>query len=180
MWTDRELEFCDALSVVGGTGTAIVGSSTVYDLGQTTNHIAEGEPLYWVVHITTQIITGGTAGTIAFSLVSDANETTLNDSPTTHMTTVAVLTDDKVALDASSASNAVYNQFAAGITGPNVGTGGVWSPPAVIVQALPHGAYQRYLGVKRTIVTATLAGAISSFITRDPKGWFANRSYASS
>jgi hypothetical protein len=42
------------------------------------------------------------------------------------------------------------------------------------VWALPHGNYERYLGIEYTVGTENFtSGAISAFLTRDPQAWAA-------
>jgi hypothetical protein len=147
MILDDLLEFADATSVAASAGTALIGD--VIDLGGTTNYIGQGEPLYLVIQTTTEIITGGSAGTIQFFLVSDASAglgSATVANCTTHLTSNSYTTDD------DAANSAELN------------AGGV-----IICAALPHGAYERYLGILCTTgTTTTTAGAINAFLTKEP------------
>lgn len=154
MWVDGLLEFCDATSVAAAAGTALVGD--VVDLGSVVRDIGAGEQAWLVISVDTEIITGGTAGTIQFQLASDAQAAIATDgSATIHYTSQAFVTDD------AAANSAELN------------AGGY---PVVV--ALPaHGpAYERYLGILVvTATTTTTAGKINAFITTDPKHY---RAYA--
>ncbi len=154
MWLDERTEFADDVDVSAAAGTALVGdvidSSVVRDLGN-------GQPVYLVIRTGgTEIITGGSAGTLLFQLASDAAAAIATDgSATVHLQTDALVTDD-------SAANAA--QFNAGGT--------------IFFGALPlEGVpYERYLGILAvTATTTTTAGTINAFLTLDPGGW---KSYA--
>jgi len=42
----------------------------------------------------------------------------------------------------------------------------------VLVQKLPRGTYERYLGIWCTVATAALtAGKVNAFLTCDPPSW---------
>lgn len=144
MIIDSLNEFADASSVAAAAGTTLVGN--VIDLGATPQDLGNGEPMYLIITVGTGIITGGVAGTIAFSLVSDAAAAiATNGTATTHIST---------------------GTFATGATAID-GT--------VFVGAMPTGAgkvYERYLGVLSTVgTTTTTAGTINAFLTRDPSAW---------
>lgn len=144
MILDERNEFCDATAVAGSAGTALLGD--VIDLGATTNYIGEGEPMYLVIQTDTEIITGGNAGTISFALASDAQAAIAVDaSATQHFATESIVTDGTDANGAKCKAGAV-----------------------IAAVALPHGAYERYLGVLCTIgTTAVTAGKINAFLTHD-------------
>lgn len=147
MILDERLEFADAGSVAAAAGTTLLGD--VIDLGTPNRDIGNGREMWWYISIDTSIITGGAAGTIQFSLVSDAQAAIATDgSATVHATTAAYVTDDD-ALNALDAGR------------------------APIMIALPVGTlYERYLGVLVTIGTTTVtAGAVSTGLTLDPVGW---------
>lgn len=147
MILDERLEFADATSVAAAAGTALIGD--VIDLGSAPRDIGMGREVFWYISVDTSVITGGAAGTIQFTLASDAQAAIATDgSATVHAVTAAFVTDDD-ALNALDAGRAIY------------------------CLALPSGAlYERYLGVLATIATTTVtAGAISSGLTLDPAGW---------
>ena len=152
MILDERNEFADAVSVAAGTGCAVIGD--VIDLGATSRNIGDGEPLYLVITTDTEVITGGAAGTIQFDLVSDSLATlgagVLADC-TTHFSTGSMVTDD-AALNDSRLN-------AAGV---------------IAAVALPHGTYERYLGILCTIGTTTVtAGKVNAFLTPDVAKWAA-------
>lgn len=153
MILDERNEFADATSVAAAAGTALIGD--VIDLGASARDIGNGEPLWLVLQTDTEIITGGTAGTIQFQLASDAQAAIAVDgSATIHGSSPEYVTDDAAANSA---------QLNAG--------GYLW------VVALPQGAvYERYLGILCVIGTTTVtAGKINAFLTTDVSAY---RAYA--
>lgn len=150
MILDERNEFADAVSVAGSAGTALIGD--VIDLGATSSDIGNGQPLYLVIQTDTEIITGGTAGTIKFQLASDSSASIATDgSASVHFDTGTFVTDD------AAANSAALN------------AGGV-----IAAVALPNGTYERYLGILATIGTTTVtAGKINAFLTSDVSKWVA-------
>lgn len=154
MILDSLLEFADDESVAAAAGTALIGD--VVDLGAAVTDIGNGESVYLVLKTgSTEIITGGVAGTIQFFLCSDSLATLgagVVASCTTHLTSSVLVTDDDAAN--SDALNA----------------GGT-----IIVAQLPQGTYERYLGILCTIGTTTVtAGTINAFLTKDASKWIAH------
>jgi len=159
MILDERLEFGDAL-VVTGTAGAKVAVGDVIDLGsylggtagatELAPDVALGEDLWFVITTDTEVITGGSAGTVAFSLNSNATAD-LASTPTEHFITDAIVTDDSAANDA------------------RLNAGGV-----ICAVKLPLGNYQRYLVLGETIGTTTItAGKINAFLTKDFSKWVA-------
>lgn len=148
MIMDERTEFADAVSVAAAAGTANIGD--VIDIGSVHRDIGNGQPVYLVITCDTSIITGGSAGTIQFLLVSDAISTPATDgSATVHIATKAFVTDDD-ALNALDAGAIIF-------------CGAIPQEGAV---------YERYLGVQAVIATTTVtAGKINAFLTLDPTGW---------
>jgi hypothetical protein len=145
MILDERTEFCDAVSVAAAAGTANVGdiidSSVVRDLGS-------GHPIYLVVNVDTEIITGGSAGTIQFRLVSDSTTTISTTTASVHAISPEYVTDGTDANDAELKAG----EFPWVITLPQEGE-----------------QYERYLGIQViTGTTTTTAGAINAFLTLDP------------
>lgn len=146
---DKRTEFADAVSVAGSAGTALIGSqidsAVVRDLGN-------GKTVFLVITVDTEIITGGSAGTIQFQLVSDASASIAVDgSATVHYASRLFVTDDAAANDAE------------------MNAGGV---PVCVALPLQGPAYERYLGILAVIATTTVtAGKINAFLTLDPYGW---------
>ena len=154
MWLDERTEFADDVDVSAAAGTALIGD--VIDM-TVARDLGNGQPVYLCIRTGgTEIITGGTAGTLQFQLASDAAAAIATDgSATVHLQTDALVTDD-------NAANAV--EFAAGGT--------------IFFGALPlEGVpYERYLGILAvTATTTTTAGTVNAFLTTDPNGW---KSYA--
>ena len=141
---DERTEFCDAVACnTGAAGTYNLGdlidSSVVRDLGN-------GQPVYLIITVDTEIITGGTAGTVAFQLVSDSTDTISTTTQTVHYTSKAFVTDDTALTELQAGEIAVCVAL-----------------PAEGV------AYERYLAVQQvTGTTAITAGAINAFLSLDP------------
>ena len=152
MILDERLEFADAGSVILAAGTAVLGD--VIDLTETGKDIGLGEDMWLIIQTTTEIITGGSAGTIQFFLVSDSLDTlgaATVASCTEHYRTAALVTDDAAANDAK------------------LNAGGV-----ITAIRLPSGVYERYLGILFTTASAdTTAGAVNAFLTKDYAKWTA-------
>lgn len=146
MILDERLEFADAASVAAAAGTTILGD--VVDLGSVTRDIGVGDGLFFTITVDTEVITGGTAGTIKFQLVSDAQAALATDgSATVHWSSGDIVTDDSAANSALLNAGALLAQVALPLAGP---------------------VYERYLGVLVTVgTTTTTAGAVSAFITPD-------------
>lgn len=146
MIMDDYLEFADAVSVAAAAGTALIGD--VIDLSSVQRDIGLGEPTYLVITTATEIITGGTAGTVKFQLVSDAQAAIATDgSATVHFDTGTMVTDDAAANDDRLNAGGVIACVALPLEGPE---------------------YERYLGILCvTATTTTTAGAINAFITKD-------------
>jgi hypothetical protein len=146
MILDERNEFADAVSVAAAAGTALIGD--VIDLGSIARDIGAPEHLFFTITVDTEIITGGSAGTIEFLLVSDAQAAIATDgSATVHWRSGTFVTDD-------AAANATLM---------NAG-----SILAQIALPLQGAVYERYLGVLCIIATTTVtAGAISAFLTPD-------------
>jgi hypothetical protein len=150
MILDERTEFADAASVAAAAGTALIGD--VIDLGAVQQDPGNGEPVWLVITVDTEIITGGSAGTINFKLASDAQAAIATDgSATVHFQTRDFVTDDAAANDAQ------------------MNAGGVI---ACVALPLEGAVYERYLGILATIATTTVtAGKINAFLTKDPSAW---------
>lgn len=149
MYIDSRLEFADAVSVAAAAGTANLTNQI--DLGTVSRDIANGEPMYLIVTVDTDIVTGGSAGTIAYQLVSDDTASiATNGSQSIHATSKAFVTGST----ASTANFTKAGQVA-------------WVLP------LPQGVvYERYLGVQYVIgTTTTTAGKVNAFLTHDRTVW---------
>jgi hypothetical protein len=147
MIMDERTEFADAVSVAAAAGTALIGD--VINLGSVARDIGQGEPVYLVITTDTEIITGGTAGTVKFQLVSDAQAAIATDgSATVHVDTGTFVTDD-------SAANS-----------PQLNAGGVIFAGPLPLQG---NVYEQYLGILAvTATTTTTAGKINAFLTLTP------------
>lgn len=150
MYIDSLLEFADAVSVAASAGTANIGD--VVDLGATVGDVGNGEPLYLVISVDTEVITGGSAGTLQFLLVSDSSSTIATDgTASVHYASRAFVTDGTDANDAKLKAG----QF-----------------PVIVALPAEGVTYERYLGVQAvTATTTTTAGKINAFLTRNPANW---------
>lgn len=146
---DERLEFCDNVDIAAAAGTALVGD--VIDLGAAGVDLGNGQPLYLVIRTgSTEIITGGSAGTVQFTLASDAQAAISTDGTATeHVLTELFVTDDAAVND----------------TELNVGEL-IYSAPIPLATG---GGYERYLGILCiTATTTTTAGTINAYLTFDP------------
>ena len=156
MYIDTNLEFSDAQAV---TSTAI--STNVYDTlsiaagagsvgingGTVTTDLGQAADLYLVVLTQTTCTDTSSDATLTVTLESDSTAN-LATSATVHFSTGALA-------------------FAAFAT---AGT-------RIATIKLPHGAYERYLGVRYTVASGPLtAGAFDAFLTTDGAGVY--RPYA--
>lgn len=150
MILDERTEFADAVSVAAIASTALIGD--VIDLGAVHRDIGNGQPVYLVITTDTEIITGGSAGTIGFALVSDdAAAIAIDGSATVHWASALFVTDDAAVNDARLNAGGVIACVALPLEGP---------------------VYERYLGILAIIATTTVtAGKINAFLTLDPTGW---------
>lgn len=149
MILDNTLEFADAVSVAAAAGTANIGD--IIDL-TTARDMGNGEPMYLVINVDTEIITGGSAGTIKFQLVSDSTTTIATDGTATlHYASRAFVTDDAAANDAALSAGAF---------------------PVIVALPMEGQAYERYLAVQAVIATTTVTeGKINAFLTHDVSAW---------
>lgn len=145
MILDERNEFADATALsTGAAGTYLIGDQIDTTLA---NNIGAIDGLHLVIQVTTGI-TAAAAGTVSFSLASDAQAAIATDgSATVHFTTRA---------------------FATSATAIAAGT-------VLATVALPRGfTYERYLGILQTTGTAAItAGAINAFLTTEPGNWVA-------
>lgn len=146
MILDDKLEFCDAVSCnTGAAGTYNIGD--VIDLG-VARDLGGNQALYLVVSVDTGITTAGSAGTVAFQLVSDGTDTISTTTQTVH---------------------AVSKAYATGSSAIAAGT-------VLFAVQLPMegAAYERYLAVQQiTGTTALNAGKVNAFLTADVAKWVA-------
>lgn len=152
MIMDERNEFADAASVAAAAGTALIGD--VIDLGSVHRDMGSGQPLYLVITVDTEIITGGTAGTVKFQLASDAQAAIATDgSASIHYDTGTFVTDDAAANDTQMNAGSVI---------------------CCVPLPLEGRVYERYLGILCvTATTTTTAGKINAFLTLDPTKWVA-------
>lgn len=144
---DKRTEFADAVSVVQTAGSRF-NLGNVVDLGTVVRDMGQGQSVYLVVSVDTEVITAGTAGSIQFHLVSDAVTTPDTSTATVHASSPTYVTDD------------------AGANSDELNAGGY---PWIVKLPLEGEAYERYLGVQYNVTTTdTTAGAVSAYLTLDP------------
>lgn len=150
MILDELNEIADAASVAAEASTILVGDQI--DLGLAGRGLGGDKALYLVVTVDTEVITGGNAGTLVLSLVSDAQAAIAVDgSATVHAVSPTFVTDD------AAANSALLN---------------VGSKLWVVQLPIEGNTYERYLGLLATIGTTTItAGAISAYLTADVADW---------
>lgn len=144
MILDKRNEFCDAVSLnTGAAGTYNIGD--IIDLS-VARDLGGDQALYLVVTVDTGITTAGSAGTVAFQLVSDGTDTISTTTQSVH---------------------AVSPARATGSTAIAAGT------VLFAVQLPMEGvAYERYLAVQQiTGTTALNAGKVNAFLTTDVARW---------
>lgn len=147
---DKLATFCTATSVAASAGTALIGSQI--DLSTLTSRPGAGQPVYLVIIPTTEIITGGNAGTIRFELASDSTASIATDA-----TATVICASPTYATDGTDANDA---QLKVG----NV----------ILCQPIDVRRSERYLGIRCvTVTTTTTAGAITAFLTTNPAAYLA-------
>ena len=146
MILDEGLEFADATALdTTGTDTDLIGD--VIDIG-VARDIGQGQPLYFVVQITTALTSGGSA-TVQFSLASDSVE--------------------DVATDGTQSIHFLSNAIA--VADLTAGKKLIFPLPMGDGDAAITTGYERYLGFQTvTAVAALTAGAVNAFLTLDPHG----------
>ena len=145
MILDERGEFCDATSLnTGAAGTYNIGD--VIDLG-VARDLGGDMALYLVITVDTGITTAGSAGTVAFQLVSDGTDT--------------------IATNGTQSVHAVSSARVTGATAIPAGT------VLFAVQLPMEGtAYERYLAVQQvTGTTALNAGKVNAFLVDDVARW---------
>lgn len=144
---DERCEFADNVDIAAAAGTALIGDQidieVLRDMG------SHGQPVFLVISVDTEVITGGTAGVVRFVLASDATAAIATDGTATeHFTSHDFITDD-------AAVNAA--QLSAG------------SFPVVVSLPIEGVPYERYLGILVvTTTTTTTDGNISAYLTLSP------------
>lgn len=144
---DDRNEFADAVSVANTAGSTynlgdVIDTSVVRDIGN-------GQPVYLVLSVDTEIITGGAAGVLAFQLISDSTTTPSTDgTQSIHAKSEDYVTDGTDANDAELKAG----QY-----------------PWVITLPVEGQQYERYLGVQYTVTTTdTTAGNVNAYLTLTP------------
>lgn len=157
---DKSLLMAAAVSVAAGAGTAVIGSQIDLTNALTAQgnvnigpEIDGSDGLYLVIQVTTGIITGGSAGTIEFDLVSST--VAALTSPHFHIRTQAFTTG---AAGLETGTILYCGQVPRGLAAPTV--------------AANINAWLRFVGIQCVIGTTTItAGAINAYLTYDPPAW---------
>lgn len=156
---DKLAEFADAVSVAAAAGTTLLGSQI--DLATAGLNIGDGEPLYLVLTVDTAIVTGGSAGTLHFRLVSDAQAAIDDTTCSIHVETPRFVTDD----DPTIPVGTVLGVYPLPICDQPVSR----SVAGVDVTTGPGAQYERFLGIQAIVTTTTItAGKVNAFLTVTP------------
>jgi hypothetical protein len=141
MLVDKQLEFSDSQAVT----TTAISTNVIDTLPMTGNpNLTQNLGGFQGAFLVVQVdVTFTGATSMAISLESDSTAN-LATSPTVHFNSGAILEASLIA----------------GSNGGNL-----------IVIPLPAGAYERFLGLRYTVVGTHTAGSISAFITRDIQNW---------
>ena len=153
MIIDSRTEFADAATLdTSGAATKNIGNCA--DLGtntlNTTRDIGNGEPMYLIGTVDTDITSGGTA-TLQYQLVSDSQAPPRTDgNQVTHIQTATVTVPGTATAAAKTKAGTV-----------------------IAIIPIPQGTdYKQYLGVQSVVGTAALtAGKVNWFLTADPTQW---------
>jgi hypothetical protein len=139
MWLDELSEFCDATALnTGGAASYLIGD--VMDSGAVSRDLGNGETIYCVIQVDTEVDSAADNTTQQFHLCSDAQAAIAVDGTATYHFSTGVL---------------AQATLVAGYT--------------IACFALPYGTYERYLGiVHTTAVAAATAGKVNAFLTKDP------------
>lgn len=148
-YIDKNLEFSDAQAV---TSTAI--STNVID----TLTIAEAAGSTGIVENTTQDL--GQAGELYLVVIT---QTAATDTGSDATLTITLESDSTADL----ATSATVHYSSGAIAFANFATAGT----RLVTLCLPHGLYERYLGVRFTVASGPLtAGKFDAYLTLDPAG----------
>lgn len=160
MLFDKLAEFADAVTVALAAGTTNLGSQ--YD-AQAIRDIGAGRPLYLIINVDTAIVTGGSAGTIQFRVVSDDTAAISTTTCSVHLYTPIFVTDDDPTIPAGRqlfccALPLCEDFVSRSVAGVDV----------LVGQGAP---YERYIGIQVIVGTTTItAGAVNAFLSLDPHG----------
>lgn len=145
MILDERTEFADATALnTGAAGTYNVGDVIDTAVGSlnTLVNFGAGSPDIYLVITVDTAATSGGSATGQFRLVSDAVATPDTSTATVHFVTAAIPV---------ATLTAGYQ---------------------IACVCLPHGSYERYLGIQQITGTAAFtAGKINAFLTLDPSAW---------
>lgn len=144
MILDELLEFADATSVAGSTGTNVIGD--VIDVGAVIRDLGEGEDINVVARIVTGIVAAG-AGTVIFNLVT-ADNAALSTNPVTLLTSGSLTTQASTPHASVVAGTQLFNA------------------------AIPRNSYKRYLGITAVVAGNNISsGNVDAFLTKDVANW---------
>ena len=150
MIRDARTTFASAVSVAAAAGTAVFGNY----IDRTTTPNFDQARLYLVIWCTTAIITGGSAGTVQFDLISSA--ATSGSTPDLHIQTPLFVTGSASVAPLTAGSLIWMQELSRG--------SGI----------LGLGAYLRYIMMQCvTATTTTTTGAVSAFLSLETGYWAA-------
>lgn len=142
MILDERTEFADASTdIQAATGRALIGDVINTEVAR---DLGNGQPVYVVISVDTEIDSAADGATVDFEVSSDA--------------AAAIATDGTATVHVSTGVIAEAALLA----------GATW----VLALPLEGNAYEQYLGIVANIGGETITGgAINAFLTLDPHGW---------
>jgi hypothetical protein len=87
MFLDSLNEFCDAVSLVRGTGSALIGNTIN---SQVARDLGNGQPLYLGFTVDTAVDSSGDGASVEFELRSDSSASIDTSSGSLHLSTGAI------------------------------------------------------------------------------------------
>lgn len=146
---DKLLEIADEYNIAdpGTAGTVLLPNQIPLSVAR---DIGNGQPVYLVIAVgSTEIITGGSAGSLAFRLVSDDTAAIHATTCSKHMETQAFVTDDAAANDAALSAGKILYCGALPLDGGE--------------------PYETFLGVQAVIATTTITeGTLNVWLSLTP------------
>ena len=148
MYIDSQLEFSDAQAV---TSTAI--STNVVDILVTSGAAASAQGTYTVTNSSLDLGQDNVPLYLVVQTVTAATDVTL---------TITLESDDNVGLSSPTVHFTTGTLAFAAFSPANT---------RLVTIALPHGLYERYVGVRYTVASGPLtAGTFDAYLTTDPAG----------
>lgn len=152
MYIDSQLEFSDAQAV---TSTAI--STNVVDILVTSGAAASAQGTYTVTNSSLDLGQDNVPLYLVVQTVAAATDTSSDAT-----LTITLESDDNVGLSSPTVHFTTGALAFAAFSPANT---------RLVTIALPHGLYERYVGVRYTVASGPLtAGTFDAYLTTDPAG----------